>query len=79
MPDLKPCPFCGKSVAEMSDAKDCESCANFENEDACPAYETMDPCPWKFVVCSCDKGGCGASSGWKLNVEAAIEAWNRRT
>jgi len=78
MEKIKPCPFCGKDVAELSDVKECEDCANFENEDACPAYEEMEPCPWHFVVCSHYRGGCGASGGWELTEEKAIEAWNRR-
>ena len=78
MEELKSCPFCGQHVAELSDAKDCETCSNFESEEVCPAYEEGDFCPYHFVVCSCYKGGCGASGGWKLTVEEAIAAWNRR-
>ena len=44
----------------------------------CPAYEEMEPCPWHFVVCSHYRGGCGASGGWELTEEKAIESWNRR-
>ena len=78
MTDLKRCPFCGKSVAVISNLLECESCANFEDE-VCPAYEPdgNDGCP-HFIICDRQKGGCGASTGWYLTLDEAAEAWNRR-
>lgn len=73
MTKLKPCPFCGKSVAHV------DSVAN---------HEMMDEYEFDYswgsnhydVVCDYHNGGCGASIG-KDNAtpEDAIEAWNRRT
>lgn len=78
MENLKPCPFCGNTMLDISDVRDCEDCANFEAEDVCPAFEPAGFCNMKFVVCSFYKGGCGASSGWYKTEEEAVEAWNRR-
>ena len=79
MINLIPCPFCGKSVAETTSVLDCELCANFEDEEMCPNYESCgsDGCG-HLVVCNVHKGGCGASTGWYKTIEEAITAWNRR-
>ena len=78
---LKPCPFCGSTTAPiLSTIWECEMCANFEEEDCPECYETTnnDGC-MHIVVCDMSKKGCGASTGWNLKKEKAIEAWNRRT
>jgi len=67
---LLPCPFCGKQIAEIGNCKNMEECEHFEE---CPAVE-----PYVCVVCSINKGGCGASTGYQEGVEKAIAAWNRR-
>lgn len=67
---LLPCPFCGKQIAEIGNCKNMEECEHFEE---CPAVE-----PYVCVVCSINKGGCGASTGYHEGVEKAIAAWNRR-
>ena len=77
---LKPCPFCGSKYAPiLSNVCECEMCANFEDEDCPKCYNPTgnDGCI-HFVVCSVHKGGCGASTGWHINKEEAIGAWNRR-
>ena len=68
--ELKPCPFCGGQNIGFDSCKLLEECANFEE---CRLSE------YHSIVCKCIKGGCGASSGYYLTVEDAIEAWNRRT
>lgn len=77
MDKLNVCPFCGKDVAEISSVRDCEECANFEDE-MCPEFEKNGSCSGKFIVCNFNKGGCGASSGWYPTVEEAVIAWNKR-
>ncbi len=67
---LLPCPFCGKQIAEIGTCKNMEECEHFEE---CPAVE-----PYVCVVCSINRGGCGASTGYQEGVEQAIAAWNRR-
>ena len=68
--ELKPCPFCGKTVAKLSNCKDLEDCENFEE---CGCDEIMHT-----VVCNWNNGGCGASTGYRKTENEAIEAWNRR-
>lgn len=77
--NLKKCPFCGKKVAEMLNAHDLEECGNFE-DDRCPCeqYEDAGKCEFHTVVCSMNKGGCGASSGYFATEEMAAQAWNER-
>ena len=78
--ELKPCPFCGKSVAELSDAQDLENCAHFEDETCpCQNYETARICGLHIVVCDVSLGGCGATSGYYTTAKKAAENWNRRT
>lgn len=67
--EIKHCPFCGKNAASISTAKGMEECENFERCIDC-AYVT--------VVCDFNKGGCGASSGYRCTEEEAILAWNER-
>lgn len=76
---LKPCPHCGNNNLEFTDMHDLEECGNFDT-DSCPCneYEPPGHCAYKSVVCSVQKGGCGASSGYYLTEEEAAEAWNKR-
>ena len=74
---LKPCPFCGKFVAVITDLQTCEMCTNFEQDDLCPNFEYPGACG-VFVVCDHQKGGCGAATGWHQFPEEAAEAWNKR-
>lgn len=78
--ELKLCPFCGKQTTPVfSTVQDCEMCANFEDERCPECYENNgnDGCI-HFVVCDVNRGGCGASTGWYIDKESALEAWNRR-
>lgn len=79
MEKLKPCPFCGKDVAEFAMVCTLEECANFEEEDCPECYDPAgsDGC-MHLVICSINKGGCGSSTGRYVNKERAAEAWNRR-
>lgn len=80
MIELKNCPFCGKSVAEMTNAQELENCANFEGDECpCRSYEDIASCNLHIVVCSVNRGGCGAASGYYTTAREAAEKWNRRT
>lgn len=70
--ELKPCPFCGKSVAYV------DSVANHGMMDEYESNYSWSSTHYD-VVCDYNSGGCGASTG-KDNAtpEEAIEAWNRR-
>ena len=76
---LKPCPFCGKRVAELTNARELEDCANFEQEECpCESFENAGECGLKTIVCNVQNGGCGASAGYWFTDEGAVAAWNRR-
>lgn len=67
---LKPCPFCGSVESlKIASAMDMEECENFEQ---------CGQCSYLTIVCDFNKGGCGATSGFRISEEKAIEAWNRR-
>lgn len=82
--DLKPCPFCGAKAAVISNVCDDELCRHFE-DDKCPYYEPEGEykdrsgtiCP-QYIVCACNKGGCGAATGWATDVDRLVWMWNRR-
>lgn len=72
MMELKPCPFCGKSVAFV------DSIAEIEHiDEGDPFYENSLN---RFTaVCNYNAGGCGATNGfWHKSKEEAAQAWNRR-
>lgn len=77
MKNLLRCPFCGKEVAEITNVRECEECANFEQEDLCPEFEQPGSCIF-LVVCNANRGGCGCGSGYYKTADEAVEAWNRR-
>lgn len=69
---LKPCPFCGKSVAH------CGTIAEHEYTDEDSSLYAYDSTHYD-VICCFNSGGCGASTGKGHDTpEAAAEAWNRR-
>lgn len=72
MMELKPCPFCGLSVAH------CGTIEAHEYADSDSSNYNYDSTHYD-VVCSFNAGGCGASTGKQYATpEAAAEAWNRR-
>lgn len=62
-PELKPCPFCGSSIAPS--LQDTEEAGRLPTND------------WQ-VVCDFTNRGCGGSSGFRPTQEKAIELWNTR-
>ena len=66
--ELKPCPFCGKTVSKVWSTHDC-------------AFENGEPLvdPERFtVVCDFNSNGCGATCGYHDTAEMAVKMWNRR-
>ena len=66
---LKRCPFCGKrkatTIVNQFELKDCPE----PDEDVIKRYT---------VVCDHDKGGCGATCGFRSSREVAALFWNTR-
>jgi len=67
--DLKACPFCGSKNIVIDTCHDLGDCENFERCEDTGYYS---------AVCNRNDGGCGASTGYKPTIKAAVEAWNRR-
>lgn len=63
LPELLPCPFCGKQAAQLSDTV----------EIGVTNAQFMHT-----VVCNVNRNGCGATSGYDWEADEAIAAWNRR-
>ena len=64
--NIKTCPFCGSN--SVSCASDQE--LNFGEDTS----QDSTFC----VNCDFQKGGCGATGPFRLTIDEAIEAWNRR-
>jgi Lar family restriction alleviation protein len=62
--ELVACPFCGKSVATLS---------NTDELSGRPDIAFMHT-----VVCDAHRGGCGATVGYEPDQADAIASWNRR-
>lgn len=72
MVELKPCPFCGKSVAVCGTVAEIEI-LDEDNE----FYGLWNDC--FAVACNYNVGGCGSMTGGQYyTAKEAIEAWNRR-
>lgn len=66
VPELKRCPFCGQKVAELIDT------VGMYGDDTSQIRDMYT------VVCNTEKGGCGATAGWRFHEEDAVKAWNER-
>lgn len=60
---IRVCPFCGHWAV----------LGNNESDEDYNAYF-----PYFQVVCDFNKGGCGASGGFRKTIDEAIDAWNER-
>lgn len=64
MKELRRCPFCGnENLVVLEESTDSEIYENIINYAVC---------------CDFHRGGCGATSGYRISEEEAIEAWNKR-
>lgn len=69
LPELKECPFCGKTrPVRILDYNTIEDLPEFRAKED-PDYA---------VVCAANHGGCGAASGYARTEEEAAARWNRR-
>lgn len=68
--ELSACPFCGKETSLCF--------ANCQEMRACEDFRQCEDGHYLSVVCSFQRGGCGASSGFFPTAEEAAAAWNRR-
>jgi len=68
MNELKPCPFCGNTEPELTQFADADWVSHEDSDEL-----------GFFVICSVHRGGCGASSGWKLEATEVTDLWNKRT
>ena len=69
MPDLKPCPFCGKTASENLFIGDKSEIHTIMRVSIGISYA---------VCCNNMKGSCGATSGFRSTPEEAIIVWNNR-
>lgn len=67
MNQLKPCPFCGHTEPELTPHEEADWVSHEDTDEE-----------GFFVICSVNKGGCGATSGWKLEEADVIDLWNQR-
>lgn len=67
---LLPCPFCKSLNITICTCRDLGDCVNFE---------TCEKDLFYTVVCDATSGGCGAASGYKTTIKAAVKAWNMRS
>lgn len=75
---LSPCPFCGSAKAPtVMTAQESEQCVHFESA-SCKCFELDAECEVAHVVCDMTKGGCGASSGFRMSKGEAANDWNQR-
>lgn len=44
----------------------------------CENFERCEDTGYYSAVCNRNDGGCGASTGYKPTIKAAVEVWNRR-
>lgn len=70
MNKIKACPFCGNATAPRF--------STIKATNECNRFEECDDCTVLCIVCSFDKGGCGATSGYRADRQKTIDAWNRR-
>ena len=66
---LSPCPFCGKDIAMFTKCQEMKFCPDYRS---CPEGHYI------CAVCSFQRGGCGASTGFFPTPKEAADAWNER-
>ena len=70
MNELLPCPFCGHTTAPAF--------STIAATEECNHFEECEDCTILCIVCTFDKGGCGATSGYRADKQKTIDAWNTR-
>ena len=78
---LKECPHCGANagtVVQSLEVADiyAEGIMD-EAQEYCPNFDIEDY-KYYYIICNCEKGGCGSLSPWGYTPLEAAQKWNRR-
>jgi len=76
VPDMLPCPSCGKSNLKLMSSLAVAEL--FADGKELVVHKEYDDHEVNYIICDGSNGGCGLSSGWAENKIASIKKWNTR-